>query len=608
MATEMAKAYIQIMPSAKGIKGMLTDLLGPEAERGGQSAGATLASRLKGAIAAAGIGSALSSALTEGAALEQSLGGVETLFKDSADAVIRNAENAYRSAGLSANEYMETVTGFTASLLKSLGGDTAAAAAMGDMAVTDMADNANKMGTSLESIQNAYQGFARGSYVMLDNLKLGYGGSQQEMQRLLKDAQDLSGVKYDMSNLADVYSAIHVIQEDLGITGATAAEAASTISGSFAALKASAQNVLASLTLGRDIGPALEALAQTVIAFVTGNLLPALWNIISALPGALVTLVQALIPENLAAVLGLMLTNLQIQVEANLPGFLQEGVRMLTGLVTGLMQALPGFLSTVGGMLSQALSLIFAAWPQLQEAGFELITGLASGIWNNLPAVITSIANILAQLLIKIAAHLPQLLQSGISLIARLAAGLIQAIPQVAAAIPQIIGKIVEIFKVHDWMSLGRDIIRGIANGIKNGVSLIVDAAKEAAKAALEAAKDFLGIASPSRVMADSVGRWIPAGVAQGIRNNISPVTQAMDALTRQTSGTLERELAFTLSGSTAGKAVPADNSPALLEALQMLLAALVSGNRELVEAILAEQRLKLNEREFARLVKAVMA
>ena len=155
MATEMAKAYIQIMPSAKGIKGMLTDLLGPEAERGGQSAGATLASRLKGAIAAAGIGSALSSALTEGAALEQSLGGVETLFKDSADAVIRNAENAYRSAGLSANEYMETVTGFTASLLKSLGGDTAAAAAMGDMAVTDMADNANKMGTSLESIQNA---------------------------------------------------------------------------------------------------------------------------------------------------------------------------------------------------------------------------------------------------------------------------------------------------------------------------------------------------------------------------------------------------------------------------------------------------------------------
>lgn len=223
--TELAKAYVQIVPSAKGIKGKISEELGGEANSAGKSAGLSIASAIKGAIAAAGIGTALKAAIGEGANLQQSLGGIETLFKDSADKVIESAKNAYKTAGMSANEYMETVTSFSASLLQGLAGDTNKAADVADMALTDMSDNANKMGTSMEMIQNAYQGFAKQNYTMLDNLKLGYGGTKTEMQRLLADAQKLTGVKYNLDNLSDVYEAIHVIQEDMGIMGTTAEEA-----------------------------------------------------------------------------------------------------------------------------------------------------------------------------------------------------------------------------------------------------------------------------------------------------------------------------------------------------------------------------------------------
>ena len=276
MATELAKAYVQIVPSAKGIQGSISNVIGGEADSAGHSAGGKIVGAIKGAIATAAIGKALGAALTEGAALEQSLGGIETLFKDSADKVKQNAAEAYRTAGMSANQYMELTTSFAASLLQSLGGDTKKAAEISDMAMTDMSDNANKMGTDMERITDAYQGFAKQNYTMLDNLKLGYGGTKEEMQRLLADAEKITGVKYDISNLSDVYSAIHVIQGELDITGTTAKEAASTLSGSFASMQAAFKNVLGQLTLGQDIGPALSALAETVTTFLVGNLLPAL--------------------------------------------------------------------------------------------------------------------------------------------------------------------------------------------------------------------------------------------------------------------------------------------------------------------------------------------
>ena len=275
---DLAKAYVQIVPSARGMKSGLTNIVNGEMPSGGKSAGSlfgsNLVSTIKSVITTAAIGKALSSTIMAGADLQQSLGGIETLFKDSAATVIANAEQAYKTAGMSANGYMEQVTSFSASLLQSLGGDTAKAAEVADMALTDMSDNANKFGTDMERITDAYQGFAKQNYTMLDNLKLGYGGTKTEMERLLKDAQALTGVKYDINNLSDVYNAIHVIQDELGVTGTTALEASETLTGSFNAMKASFTNVLGNLTLGRDIKPSLNALAQTTVTFLKGNLAP----------------------------------------------------------------------------------------------------------------------------------------------------------------------------------------------------------------------------------------------------------------------------------------------------------------------------------------------
>lgn len=265
MATELAKAYVQIIPSAVGIQGRIQKEIEPEADSAGSSFGGKMVGMIKKVIAAAAIGKALSASISEGAALEQSLGGIETLFKDSADKVKANAAKAYQTAGMSANDYMELTTSFSASLLSSLAGDTSKAADVADMAMVDMSDNANKMGTNMEDIKNAYQGFAKQNYTMLDNLKLGYGGTKSEMECLLADAQKISGVEYNIDNLSDVYSAIHVIQGQLDITGTTAKEAATTISGSFNQMKAAAKNVMGEIALGMDVGPALNELANTII-------------------------------------------------------------------------------------------------------------------------------------------------------------------------------------------------------------------------------------------------------------------------------------------------------------------------------------------------------
>lgn len=304
MATELGQAYVQIMPSAKGISGSIQSALAPEATAAGNSAGSSIGSTLvkaaTGIIAAAGIGRAFSAAINEGAALQQSLGGIETLFKGSADKVKAYANEAYRTTGLSANTYMENVTGFSASLLQSLGGDTNKAAEIANMAMVDMSDNANKMGTSMDRIQDAYQGFAKQNYTMLDNLKLGYGGTKTEMERLLADATKLTGVKYDINNLSDVYQAIHAIQGKLDITGTTAKEAATTFSGSFASMKAAAQNVLGKLALGEDIMPSLKALAETTSTFLFKNFIPMVGNILRGLP----TVIGTVLKEGIAAIFG----------------------------------------------------------------------------------------------------------------------------------------------------------------------------------------------------------------------------------------------------------------------------------------------------------------
>lgn len=375
MATNLGKAYVQIMPSAKGISGMISKELNGEVTSAGQSAGNKLMSSIKGAMLAAGIGKLFATSLLEGGKLQQSLGGVETLFKQNADTVKQYANEAYKNTGLSANAYMETVTGFSASLLQSLGGDTAKAAKVANTAMVDMADNSNKMGTSMELIQNAYQGFAKQNYTMLDNLKLGYGGTKQEMQRLLADAQKLTGVKYDINNLSDVYEAIHVIQGELGITGTTAKEAATTLQGSFASMKASFTNLLGKLSLGQDIKPSLEALAKTTTTFLVGNFLPMVGNILKGIPTLLIGAFSGL-AEQLRGILG------------------DEVVNKIQGYLTQVSGAVESFMSVLTGSMSKQDGIDLMKALGIDESTANTIVNIAENIRTAFVNIWESIKNV----------------------------------------------------------------------------------------------------------------------------------------------------------------------------------------------------------------------
>lgn len=568
MATELAKAYVQIVPSAKGIKGSISQALGGEAGNAGKSAGETfsgkLVSTIKTVIAAAGIGTALVKTITEGAALEQSIGGIETLFKDSAERVKQAASEAYRTAGMSANEYMELATSFSASLLQSTAGDTAKAADIADMAMQDMSDNANKMGTSMEDIKNAYQGFAKQNYTMLDNLKLGYGGTQEEMKRLLARAQEITGVKYDISNLSDVYSAIHVIQGELDITGTTANEAATTLSGSLASMKAAFKNVLGQLTLGQDVGPALSALAETVTTFLVGNLLPAVWNILSALPGALVTFFKAAAPQ-LSSALMQFLPQIATQITTGIPQMLASANQLISSFLSGFTAAYPQMLQTGGTMLAQLVSGVLSAMPQviqpamqvvstlintivsnlpqILQTGTDVLMSLINGIAQNFPQVLVTAARFVLNMVSGIVSNLPQILAAGFNMVTTLIQGIGNAAPGIISAAGEIASMIWDTIKSIDWISLGRDIISGLINGIGSMAGALWDAATNIARSALNAIKSFFGIASPSKLMRDEVGRFIPAGIAAGIADNTRPITNEMSRLASLTTVSAQTDL-----------------------------------------------------------------
>lgn len=314
LGNKIAAPLVKVKDAASEVLGKIGSMLKTLAK------GVTIAIGVAGAGAAAIMGGSLS----QGADLEQSIGGVETLFKDSAGIVKANADAAFQTAGLSANNYMETVTSFSASLLSSLSGDTQKAAQVADMAVVDMSDNANKMGTSMEDIQNAYQGFAKQNYTMLDNLKLGYGGTKEEMQRLLDDASKLSGQEYDISNLSDVYNAVHEIQKSLDITGTTAKEAATTFSGSFNSMKSAAQNLLGNMAIGGDVKTAMSQLVDSAITFAFGNAIPMIQNIFSSLPDVIST-----------------------AVEKGVPAIKKAGSELVKGLGSSVMNLLPDSMKKV---------------------------------------------------------------------------------------------------------------------------------------------------------------------------------------------------------------------------------------------------------------------
>lgn len=615
MPESIATAYVQIIPTTEGIGGELKKQLGMPADNAGKEAGTkagggfakTMLKAIASAGIAKGVGDFVKGAVDAGGALQQSIGGIETLFKNDADTMVKYANDAWQTVGISANDYMENVTSFSASLLQGLGGDTEKAAEVANMAMIDMGDNANKFGTDMGAIQNAYQGFAKQNYTMLDNLKLGYGGTKTEMERLLKDAQAISGVEYDINNLSDVYEAIHVVQEELGVTGTTAREASTTLAGASGAMKASWENLQGAMATGTGVSEALEALGSSVVVYLR-NLLPMIGNVLSRLPGMLITLVREIgtsVLDELKAI------DFVAEAEAWVDGVtefiggegLEEMLTTLTGilsaLMTGLSQSLPIMMPAIVELLSYIVQTLIAQAPMLLQAGLELLNGIAQGLVAALPVLIAQLPLIIQAIIDAIATGMPMILTSAGDIIAALGNGLINALPVLMQAVPQILNSIINYFTINfpqivqqgvkvitslasglakampqiikavgsllksiistlaqgapslrnagvtilntikngllsvlgSLGSIGLDIVRGIWSGISNAAGWLFGQIRNFASNLVSNLKAAMKIGSPSKVMEDEIGRWIPAGIAVGIEDNAGLISQAMSGL-----------------------------------------------------------------------------
>ena len=520
---DVGTAYLQIVPSMDGVPGSIRRGLGGEADAAGVMAGGRISGKIKGALAASGIGAALGAGLAKsiktGANLEQAIGGIETLFKDSADEMIKNADNAFKTAGISANQYMEQATSFSASLLQSVDGDTQKAAKAADQAIIDMSDNANKMGTNIRDIQNAYQGFAKQNYTMLDNLKLGYGGTKTEMERLLADAEKISGQKYDINNLSDVYEAIHVIQEEMDITGTTSKEAASTLSGSFSSMKAAAENFLGDLALGRNVGPAMVDLAESAGTFLFDNLLPAIGRVFAYLPQAISALIQT-----------------------GLPKFMASGSEMVMGLVSGIQTAGPQLVKRIPELVQQGMDAISQNLPNIMAKGRDIIVGLVQGITSNLPAFIDAVSNIVSKIPDFLKQNQPKIAAEGGKLIGQLAVGIIKNLPKIIVAVAKL------------GLTIISTILKNIPTMLKAGKNLVFNFAKGLGGAALAAVKSaakkiVTGFISPISTIGGKIRGYVNkvkslmsfSGLASKVRGIWNSVKSAITGPIESAKNTVSR-------------------------------------------------------------------
>ena len=532
------------------------------------------------------------------AELEQNLGGVETLFGDSADKVVENAKRAYKTAGVSANEYMAGVTSFSASLLQSLGGDTEKAADVADMAFRDMSDNANKFGTDMASVQSAYQGFAKQNFTLLDNLKLGYGGTKTEMERLLSDAEKITGVKYDISNLNDIYQAIHVIQGELGVTGTTAEEAEETISGSVGMMKAAFDNFINGSGSPEDLADAMTSMLKNV-AKAIGKLAPSILSgivtLIQTLIPQVVTLLTSLIPQLLTAITNMintlltMITQNTTQLAAtittlinqiiqfittNLPLLLQMGITILLTLVQGITDSIPTLAEALPEVITTIINVIIENIPAVLEAAITLLMALVEAIPVIIEALVDALPTIIDTIINTLLDNLPMLLEACIKLFMALVEAIPKVVVQLVKVLPTVVtstvktlwdnrGKILEAGKkmllnirdgivnnihelttkvkeipqkVKDWIGEGLDklhdvgdnFVKGIWQGISDGLGWIKNKLKEWVGNVVDFCKKILGIKSPSKVMADQVGKFMGEGVGEGFVDAMDDVEKQM--------------------------------------------------------------------------------
>ena len=518
--------------------------------------------------AATGIAALTKSAVENYAEYEQLVGGVETLFKDSSAKVLEYANNAYKTAGLSANDYMETVTSFSASLLQSLGGDTEKAAEIGNMAVIDMSDNANKMGSSMESIQNAYAGFAKQNYTMLDNLKLGYGGTKEEMQRLIDDANALNAAqgnmtKYSIDSYADIVSAIHDVQTEMGITGTTAQEAATTIQGSLASTKAAWDNWLTGTG-------SIDALVGTVVnsagllAKAIGDILPSLTTGISQLVAQLAPEIPPLINQLLPSIIDSIVTlidSLGSQLPAILatilPVITQTAPQIINTLITALISSLPVVVSSAG----------------------QLILALAAGISQSLPTLIPTIVDVVLQIVMTLVENVNLLVDAAVDLISALAEGLIAALPILIAQAPTIISRLVQelIAAAPQLLLSAAEIVVQIVSGIADNLFTLGKSAGEIITTIVEGVGEMWGsIVNVGQQVVDKIKEGI-SNAWQGLKNWFNGLWDGLFS---------NRTVGVTVSGSGGGKTydtsgfakgldfVPYNGFPALLHEGEAVLTA----------------------------------
>ena len=558
MAQEIFKLVGKIVIDADEAKQKINDTTDTADQAGSRMSGAF--SKIGSAMATAGkvivtgmaaaataIGFVTKQSVEAYANYEQLVGGIETLFGaggmslqeyatsvgktvDQAkgeydkliaaqNAALENADNAWQKQGMSANQYMETVTSFSASLIQSLGGDTQEAVKVADIALTDMADNANKMGTDMELIQNAYQGFAKQNFDMLDNLKLGYGGTKTEMQRLLSDAEKIKRANgemadYSIDSFADMVEAIHVIQDEMGVTGTTAKEAATTIQGSASAMKAAWENFLVGLAdPDQDMGALMDNLAGSIETFAS-NVLPRIQNVFAALPQALTTLIPTIVSfiasmlptlitsaaqliAGLISSLPSLISQIATAIAAQAPQFIQTGKQLLSQLGTGITQGLPLLMSKGQEMLHNLGEGIRGAMPDIISKGLDLLNGfvdtlvanvpklinmgadfvkqLVQGLMDSLPTIIQKAPEIITKFANMISSAVPQLLVKGAEIIWEIIKGIIGAIPDLIANIPKIFEAILAVWNAINWLNLGKTLVTGIWNGIKNFGSMIKD-------------------------------------------------------------------------------------------------------------------------------------
>lgn len=590
-------------------------------------------------IAMKGIGVAVGAATTAVAGLvtasvnayaeyEQLVGGVDTLFKNSSQKLQSYADEAYKTAGMSANEYMSTVTSFSASLLQSLGGDTEKAADYANQAVIDMSDNANKMGTDMELIQNAYQGFAKQNYTMLDNLKLGYGGTKEEMERLLEDASKLSGIKYDISSFSDVTQAIHVMQESMGIAGTTAKEASTTIQGSLTSVKGAWENLLVGITNpNADFDTLIQNLVDS-ISTAGENLLPAIEQAlvgVSELIDSLFPLIAQKIPNLIIQVLPQLIsagtgivTSLVEGIQENLPALAQGAIQIVTQLLTTLLSLLPQLLNMGVQILMQLIIGIGQALPELIpqavnavttivenlidnidliiDAGMQLLIGLAEGLINAIPELIDKIPIIIDKLLNAIIDNLPKLVEMGMQLVVKLAMGLVQAIPNLVRRIPELINSVLNALSRLPQMviDIGKNIVSGIWNGISQMASWLWNKVSGWCSSIFDGIKSFFGIHSPSKLFADDVGKMLGLGIGEGFDDSLTTVYKEMQKAVEHENA----KLTSNLTSNHQIKVQNEDNRQATLKSIDDNKDITVNTTTKLDSKVIARETNKVNARQ----------